>query len=194
MTLFGRSMISVAHSCFLLRSCCYDLQYCNPCRAANRKSSNSGHNVNRAMRSRGLGQGMDDDLYDPNDGHWKCYDAAGYTNVNQCMKFRTHTFFQAASMYDLHTAASQGGVLEIVLGQQSYGAEWSPGRAQGTEESSVRKATASISNSIPETGKILIVSGSIFLALGFVALGAALRWVRRRRKRFLQVHLSEPLM
>jgi hypothetical protein len=137
---------------------------------------------------------MDDDQYDPNDGHWTCYDDAGYTNVNQCMKMRSHTFFQAASIYDMHTAATQGGVLEIVLGQQSYGSEWTPGRAEIKTDSPVRKATTSISQAVPEAGTILIISGTIFLALGFVALGMAARWVRRRRKKFLQVHLSEPLM
>jgi hypothetical protein len=40
-----------------------------------------------------------------------CQDDAGYTNVNQCMKFRTHTQLQAATLADLQTALTQGAIL-----------------------------------------------------------------------------------
>ncbi|GKY98948.1 hypothetical protein MPSEU_000850600 [Mayamaea pseudoterrestris] len=167
-------------------------KYCNPCRAANRKTSDENE---RGGKVRALGQGYDDDQEDPNDGYWKCSDAAGYTNVNQCMKFRTHTTFRVASMFDLQTATMQGGIVEVAVGQHSYGAAWNPKQADATEESSsVMQAAAVISRAVPNTGRILIITGSIFLVCGFAALVAAIRWVRQRRQRFLQVHLTEPLM
>ena len=85
----------------------------------------------------------------------------------------------------------QGGILEISLGQHSYGSPWYP---EGEEDSAVKKATASITQAVPETGRVLIITGSIFLVLGFVALLSAIRWVRKRRLRYLQIHLAEPLM
>jgi hypothetical protein len=41
----------------------------------------------------------------------ECQDDAGYTNVNQCMKFRTHTVLQAATLTDVQTALTQGAIL-----------------------------------------------------------------------------------
>lgn len=169
------------------------LQYCNPCRAANRKTSDGDEHGGKA---RALGQGYDDDLEDPNDGYWECNDAAGYTNVNQCMKFRTHTYFQAATMFDLQTATMQGGIVDIKLGQHSYGAAWNPSKVEidSEETSTVRKAAATLTRTESQTGRIMIITGSVFLALAVLTLVAAIRWVRQRRQRFLQVHLSEPLM
>jgi hypothetical protein len=96
-------------------------------------------------------------------------------------------------MYDLQTAALQGGILEIDLGHASYGEKWNP-EIETEELSTMQQAAASINNSAPEAGRFLIISGSIFLVLGFVALGSAIRWVRNRRTEFHQIHLSEPLM
>jgi len=38
---------------------------------------------------------------------FQCYDQAGYTNCNQCMKFKTKTDFLTASLEDVHMAYAQ---------------------------------------------------------------------------------------
>jgi hypothetical protein len=47
------------------------------------------------------------------DGDFECGDAAGYTNVNQCMKFNTHTEMVPITDYDLMKASVQGGLTYI---------------------------------------------------------------------------------
>lgn len=54
--------------------------------------------------------------YDLQSEDFHCYDAADYTNVNQCMKFRTHTSMQAVDWKDLEAAHIQG-VLDSVTAQ-----------------------------------------------------------------------------
>ena len=65
----------------------------------------------------------DDDQYrsDPNQGFFQCDDDAGYTNVNQCMKFRSHAELEVATWEDLVTATNQGGILEVVVGGKTFG-------------------------------------------------------------------------
>jgi hypothetical protein len=54
----------------------------------------------------------DDDSYvDPDDGHFQCDDDAGYTNVNQCMKFGTHTDLETGTFEDVALATQQNTVL-----------------------------------------------------------------------------------
>lgn len=55
----------------------------------------------------------DDDSYDPNNGYFRCDDDADYSNVNQCMKFRTHADLEAATWEDLVSATNQGGILTV---------------------------------------------------------------------------------
>jgi hypothetical protein len=60
---------------------------------------------------------------DPNEGYFTCNDDAGYTNVNQCMKFRTHAELEVATWEDLVTATNQGGILEVDVGGTVFGSE-----------------------------------------------------------------------
>jgi len=88
---------------------------CRPCMAhslANQYVSTSSYN--------------DDDAWqqsDPNEGYFQCNDDADYTNVNQCMKFRTHANLEVATWEDLVTATNQGGILEVNVGGITFGSE-----------------------------------------------------------------------
>jgi hypothetical protein len=117
------------------------------------------------------------------------------------MKFRTHTQFRAASIFDLYTATMQGGIIEISLGSRAYGAEWQPQtqvaavQTTSTQElTSVQKAAAMASSALPKTGTVMLVTGSLFLILGLAALITALSWARRRRRRSQRITLNEPLV
>lgn len=65
----------------------------------------------------------DDDYYDPNEGYFQCDDDADYTNVNQCMKFRTHAELEVATWEDLVAATNQGGILQINVSGTIFGSE-----------------------------------------------------------------------
>jgi hypothetical protein len=88
---------------------------CQPCKAYNLQSnyiSSSGY--------------YDDDSFcdsDPNDCYFQCDDAADYTNVNQCMKFRTHAELEVATWEDLVTATNQGGILQVNVGGTIFGSD-----------------------------------------------------------------------
>jgi len=116
---------------------------CQPCRAYNLQnskssrskyssyssSSSSGYwkysgnrkldaqeDLERKLGNNGAYSGWyadDDDSYDPNNGYFRCDDDADYSNVNQCMKFRTHAELEAATWQDLVAATNQGGILTV---------------------------------------------------------------------------------
>ena len=71
--------------------------YCQPCKAYTLSSSNNGDD----------GGGDEDD---PNEGYFQCDDDAGYTNVNQCMKFSSQTDMEVASYPDVTLASRQGTI------------------------------------------------------------------------------------
>lgn len=90
---------------------------CQPC-----KTSNLGNTYSTSSYS----ENVDEYYYyngDPNDGYFQCDDDAGYTNVNQCMKFRTHAELEVATWEDLVTATNQGGILEVDVGGTVFGSE-----------------------------------------------------------------------
>lgn len=96
---------------------------CQPCRAYNLQNN----------YDMGYGYGGDDDgrrldgdysYYDDvNEGYFQCADDADYTNVNQCMKFRTHAELEVATWEDLVTATNQGGILQVKVGETIFGSE-----------------------------------------------------------------------
>ena len=86
-------------------------KYCQPCPASNRNYNNNNNNHR--------GRRLEDD---PNEGYFQCDDAAGYTNVNQCMKFKTKTTMEPATYQNLREAQRQGSLLEVqVADQDSFG-------------------------------------------------------------------------
>jgi hypothetical protein len=76
-------------------------------------------------RNRQLGEGGDEEgtNYNYDDaGHFQCDDEAGYTNVNQCMKFGTHTDLERASFEDVALATQQNTVMNpYLIGIQTKG-------------------------------------------------------------------------
>jgi hypothetical protein len=60
----------------------------------------------------GQGRRLDEDD-GGEDGDFDCSDDAGYTNVNQCMKFNTHTTMYPITDYDIKEASLQGGLTHI---------------------------------------------------------------------------------
>lgn len=88
---------------------------CQPCKAIN-----LAHNY---QSSSYYGGGDDDSYNDPNKGYFQCDDDAGYTNVNQCMKFRSHAELEVATWEDLVTATNQGGILQVNVGGTVFGSK-----------------------------------------------------------------------
>jgi len=60
------------------------------------------------------GSAYDDDANQGGD-NFDCYDQAGYTNVNQCMKFMAKTTMNTATFRDLSLARSQGTLVDSPL-------------------------------------------------------------------------------
>ena len=91
---------------------------CQPCKAYNLlvDYAKSG--------SWGSGRKLDDYYYsDPNENYFRCDDDADYTNVNQCMKFRSHAELEVANWEDLVIATEQGGMLDVSVGGTVFGTE-----------------------------------------------------------------------
>lgn len=91
-------------------------------------SSASGYNKYNSYSTyaskNGNGRNLyNDDAYDPNEGYFQCDDDADYTNVNQCMKFRTHAELEVATWEDLVSATNQGGILQINVSGTIFGSE-----------------------------------------------------------------------
>jgi len=109
-------------------------------------------------------QGEDDYSNDDSGGNFKCEDDAGYTNVNQCMKFATHTKMMAATFRDVMTAASQGTINDIYVGN----IEVHPGayRVPGTNWQPADLAKITFS------GMFFMLSGAM-LALSYVRMRRA---------------------
>lgn len=76
---------------------------CQPCKAY-------------ALSSSSNGEGGGDDV---NGGLFQCNDVAGYQNVNQCMKFNTHTNMMRASYSDVELASRQGSITRTYLNDVS---------------------------------------------------------------------------
>jgi hypothetical protein len=88
---------------------------CQPCKAYNLQKTYSSTSYND--------NGNYNKYYDPNKGYFRCNDDAGYTNVNQCMKFRTHAELEVATWEDLVTATNQGGILEVNISGTIFGSD-----------------------------------------------------------------------
>jgi hypothetical protein len=72
---------------------------CQPCKAYSLTASSDGNYDG-------------DDVYG---GLFQCDDKAGYLNVNQCMKFQTHTKMLKASYRDVELASRQGTITRTYL-------------------------------------------------------------------------------
>lgn len=152
--------------------------------------------------NRRLGDGDYDPTDDPNEGYFQCDDAAGWTNVNQCMKFRSHAELEVASWEDLVIATEQGGILEINVSGTIFGTpKMSPQQQrykealiaakQAEEEEAYRALVASVPDS-----HLMMLVGLIFLAAGPLVLLVTLCWVCKQQKRrdLAKNAFSQPLV
>jgi hypothetical protein len=85
---------------------------CQPCRAYNLFYDQNNNEHHRALENNGDGEAQE---------RYNCYDDAGYTNVDQCYKFETHTRLAPAGEYDLSLASDQGTILMIKANGTTYG-------------------------------------------------------------------------
>jgi hypothetical protein len=86
---------------------------CVPCASfdIDEDEGEDGHDRRRRRKERAL-ENEDGGNYNYDDNGWfQCDDEAGYTNVNQCMKFGTHTDLERASFEDVSLATQQNTVL-----------------------------------------------------------------------------------
>jgi len=80
---------------------------CQPCKAYTLSSQSSrGYDDDGADDEDGE-RDNDDNV---NGGYFQCNDDAGYTNVNQCMKFQSQTDMEVASYPDVTLASRQGTI------------------------------------------------------------------------------------
>ena len=93
---------------------------CQPCRAYNLFAEQNNNNGNSNDHRRFL-DGDDNDGEGDETERYNCYDDAGYTNVNQCYKFETHTTMEAADVDDLTLASAQGSILRVKVDGKVYG-------------------------------------------------------------------------
>ena len=149
----------------------------------NNKNGNNNNNNNNGNRRL---DGDYDAYSDPNDGFFQCADDAGYTNVNQCMKFRSHADLEAATWEDLVIATEQKGILPVTVGGTTFGTEkMSPQQQQylkAMEEAKLRQEEAeyaALVASVPSASPILR-AGSLMEWGGIVSLAVVLVWMMFR--------------
>jgi hypothetical protein len=83
---------------------------CQPCRAYKLSDQNNEEDHHRSLKDGDRGG-----------DNFQCDDAAGYSNVNQCMKFASHTKMRPAGFQDLMLANDQGFTLAATVAGTSYG-------------------------------------------------------------------------
>ena len=171
---------------------------CQPCKTYNLQvtwARKYGYNDDD-----GDGYAYDDD---PNEGYFRCDDDAGYRNVNQCMKFRSHANLEVATWEDMAIATEQGGIIEIKVGKTYFGSErMSSSQAEYLEELAESRAQAyqqeedeyqRLVASIPSTKPAVFFGGLIFF-MGFAAVVLSFVWGIKQCKKAQRSALDEPLM
>lgn len=169
-------------------------KYCQPCTAyslynANNNNNNNGHRM------------LNDNNY------FYCYDAAGYENVNQCMKFKTKTTMEYATMQNLQDAHQQGGIVGININGRIYGSPYLEsisldGTYQGDPEAIAlqqRNAASYALASSPAANRratALLVSSILILVGGISFLVGTIRWkIKRNMDRLKRKGMmEEPLV
>jgi hypothetical protein len=128
---------------------------------------------------------------DPNEGYFTCEDDADYTNVNQCMKFRTHANLEVATWEDLVMATNQGGILQIEYGGTLFGSErisreeeqyWEEVRKIAVQKEKAKEAAKDAAHKASEEMALgqaqhAKARSLMFMLAGFAALGMAVSFV-----------------
>jgi hypothetical protein len=189
---------------------------CQPCMAYNLKNTyqsddyvsykNYGYDDYYNYRDRSLDGYMDYAGSDPNEGYFSCNDDAGYLNVNQCMKFRSHADLEVAGWEDLVIATEQGGILEVNVGGTMFGTgrmtyeeqqykEQLRHMKEAQEDAEYRALVASVPSTMTYTSAAIACA-----VLGPLSLVAVIAWVcrgpasSRRTVTTTQMNLKEPLV
>lgn len=160
-------------------------KYCQPCITYN--LNNNGNNKRNRRRR------LEDDE-DPTDGYYDCDDAAGYTNVNQCMKFHTKTTMVSATIQDLQLAHQQGGIVEISILGHVYGFPMSSNSSQTSSyyQSQLASGEPAVSS---KNAMNLLISSIVVLSLAILCLVLVIRWkINRMTDRRNRAALKEPLV
>lgn len=162
---------------------------CQPCRATDSRSSSYYRHLsyydkyyNNNNNNNGNNNNNDDNGdNDPNEGYFTCEDDAGYTNVNQCMKFRTHTYLEVATWSDLQLATDQGGIVPINVNGKTYG---------------IQQTFETLEQEGPPSTQPYLVAGYSTLGTGITVFGSIVAWIIVRHRQSMQqsVTLSEPLV
>lgn len=190
---------------------------CQPCKAYNLQEQYSTWTYNSSVgdyvyvaenHDDDSHSAEDDDQYssNPNQGYFQCDDDAGYTNVNQCMKFRSHAELEVATWEDLVTATNQGGILEVNVGGTIFGSErmsaeqynYMLGMRRQTLAANAKKMAqmaAEVSKMEPEAN-MWQTRGYLVIAMGSTLLLLALyRQISRKIKRKKdEDYFNQPLL
>lgn len=178
---------------------------------SDRKMYNYNSNSNSNYNSENAGNGWytdDDGTDDPNNGYFRCDDDADYSNVNQCMKFRSHADLEAATWEDLVAATNQGGILQVNVSGVVFGSPFVSAEQEqyliyvrkqkeaAYEKELEKKAAAAVAAS--PTAKSAIVIGKLWIGFGALALGISVLRVFRQcfcmgRSKRNSKTLTEPL-
>ncbi|CAB9515996.1 expressed unknown protein [Seminavis robusta] len=191
---------------------------CQPCKAYNLQQQSSSWQYNSSAGAYQYYKNDDDDdshddndddslANDPNEGYFQCDDDAGYSNVNQCMKFRSHAELEVATWEDLVTATNQGGILQVDVGGTIFGSERMSSeqykymtrmrRSELAEEAKKYSAMIAEVNALEPEAQEWNGRGRLLMTVGAALFVITLfRWCKRCfcSRREEEVDISKPLL
>jgi len=168
---------------------------CQSCRAYDvneeddNDNSQSGSQDNRGNRNRWLEENDGEGKEEPNG--YNCYDAAGYTNCNQCYKFETKTDMEPVNRFDLEIASAQRTILEIKVNGTWYG-QGNPYR--GSSKVTVKSVTTTLFVGIATLVFLLSILYLIRALPMKRMLGSLLYWMQETWSKWSQQHDSKDLL
>lgn len=153
-------------------------------------NNNNNNNNNNGQNAGNGWYADDDDSYDPNNGYFRCDDDADYSNVNQCMKFRSHADLEAATWEDLVAATNQGGILQVNVSGVVFGSPFVSveqeqyltyvrKQKEAAYEKELKKKAAAAVAAAP-TAKSAVIIGGLWIGFGVIALSVSLLRVLRQ--------------
>ena len=180
-------------------------KYCQPCKAYDLVSIIAGSDAQRnstGTRYQNYGNNQQQGGGGGDDG-FQCYDAAGYTDVNQCMKFKTKTNMLTASISDVLLAEMQGTVTGVALVNKTYGEVKQKNQFQSKtiqhqvtsfQQKSKQPFTAGFSPDELKRRSRLAKFNTFFLIFSSVLFGTAAAFYYDARRRSHESVMEEPLV
>mmetsp|Transcript_18526 Transcript_18526/g.26165 ORF Transcript_18526/g.26165 Transcript_18526/m.26165 type:complete len:556 (+) Transcript_18526:113-1780(+) len=164
---------------------------CHPCVAANLGNVgwNADDDASKGDRYEGyFDDGYFDDGYNGNDqDDFDCNDDAGYTNVNQCMKFMAKTNLMTATFQDYTLGTQQGSLEELHL--SGYTEE-----TAGDKYYSHNVFSKSHVGAIDMGTKILFALSTITLVASIIVYYMTKASYQKKKKTAANVKLDTPLV